>query len=337
VRLSSTILLLLALTASAVVIVTPFSASRSEAQLAGDANCDGIVNPIDAAIILQLDAGIVGSLACPEKADANADGALNSLDALLILQHSAGIIHSLPPSSVPTPTPTGTATLTPSFTHTPTSTVTQTPTPTATQTPAPMVTPTLTASVTLMGTATSTATPSVTRTPTVTLTPTATPTATPEPLLRSPSAYWIECRLAVCNVLYPQIECTSTGPLGSIARFYSVCTAPTWSMACAPGAESFLVCVNGQDGQFTCNLSFPDNALTTLDCNGSVWQGSCTVGLLSETQQAPISCSRTDSGGTELLDCVWTVVSEDCNWQKAMSFSCVSQFANYDVLLTCNH
>lgn len=62
----------------------------------GDANCDGTVNSIDAALTLQFDAGLVSSLACEENADVNEDGAVNSLDAALILQFDAGLIDSLP-------------------------------------------------------------------------------------------------------------------------------------------------------------------------------------------------------------------------------------------------
>jgi hypothetical protein len=59
---------------------------------AGDANCDGEVDPIDAALVLQLDAGLVDSLPCEDNADHNHDGDINSLDAALILQKSAGLL-----------------------------------------------------------------------------------------------------------------------------------------------------------------------------------------------------------------------------------------------------
>ena len=39
--------------------------------LAGDANCDGTVNAIDAAFILQFSAGLIGGLLCVALADAN--------------------------------------------------------------------------------------------------------------------------------------------------------------------------------------------------------------------------------------------------------------------------
>ena len=61
----------------------------------GDVNCDGNVNSIDAALILQLDAGLIDSLTCQQNADANGDGNINSIDAALILQLDAGLIASL--------------------------------------------------------------------------------------------------------------------------------------------------------------------------------------------------------------------------------------------------
>ncbi|MCI0890777.1 MAG: proprotein convertase P-domain-containing protein [Chloroflexi bacterium] len=65
--------------------------------LVGDVNCDGRVNSIDAALTLQLSAGLVSSLACQGAADANLDGAINAIDAALILQLGAGLIGQLPP------------------------------------------------------------------------------------------------------------------------------------------------------------------------------------------------------------------------------------------------
>lgn len=63
----------------------------------GDANCSGGVDSIDAALVLQLTAGLVGSLPCQENADGNADGTTNAIDATLILQFSASLVQSLPP------------------------------------------------------------------------------------------------------------------------------------------------------------------------------------------------------------------------------------------------
>ncbi|MEX0786384.1 MAG: dockerin type I repeat-containing protein [Dehalococcoidia bacterium] len=58
----------------------------------GDANCDGIVNSIDAALVLQLVAGLLGSLACEQAADVNDSGNVDAIDAALILQIDAGLL-----------------------------------------------------------------------------------------------------------------------------------------------------------------------------------------------------------------------------------------------------
>ncbi|MCI0856341.1 MAG: redoxin domain-containing protein [Chloroflexi bacterium] len=63
--------------------------------LSGDVNCDGSVSAIDAALVLQSDAGLIGSLPCPESGDVNQDGSINALDATLILQFVAGLLGAL--------------------------------------------------------------------------------------------------------------------------------------------------------------------------------------------------------------------------------------------------
>lgn len=63
----------------------------------GDANCDETVNALDAALILQLSAGLISELPCPAGGDTNVDGVMNPLDAVLVLQFSAGLLDHLPP------------------------------------------------------------------------------------------------------------------------------------------------------------------------------------------------------------------------------------------------
>jgi len=74
---------------------TPVSVLQMKGAQPGDANCDGNVNSIDAALVLQYSAGLIDSLACQEAADANHSGSVNAIDAALILQYVAGLIASL--------------------------------------------------------------------------------------------------------------------------------------------------------------------------------------------------------------------------------------------------
>jgi len=64
--------------------------------LFGDTNCDGSVNSIDATLILQLVAGLLGSLNCEAGADVNLSGDVNSIDATILLQFVAGLLNGLP-------------------------------------------------------------------------------------------------------------------------------------------------------------------------------------------------------------------------------------------------
>jgi hypothetical protein len=63
----------------------------SDPKSAGDANCDGVVNAVDASLVLQFTAGLIHSLTCDD-ADFDHNGQINALDAALILQTDAGLI-----------------------------------------------------------------------------------------------------------------------------------------------------------------------------------------------------------------------------------------------------
>ena len=71
------------------------SANGLASQVGSDVMADG-GNAIDAAIILQYSAGLIGSFLCPQNADVNHSGGINAVDAQLILQLDAGLIGSLP-------------------------------------------------------------------------------------------------------------------------------------------------------------------------------------------------------------------------------------------------
>jgi hypothetical protein len=63
---------------------------------AGDANCDGHRNSIDASLILQLTAGLIDELPCDSGADADANGEIDTRDAALVLQFVAGLLDEFP-------------------------------------------------------------------------------------------------------------------------------------------------------------------------------------------------------------------------------------------------
>lgn len=128
------VVLSLALVLIAAAVWNTNQPTSAGAPLYGDASCDGRVNSIDAAVVLQYSAGILQSLGCPANADVNGDGRANSLDSALILQYAAGLIAYLGPPIGPTPTNT----LVPTTTNTPVSTATPT---LATATPPPSATP----------------------------------------------------------------------------------------------------------------------------------------------------------------------------------------------------
>ena len=65
--------------------------SPTPARLTGDVNGDGVVNAIDAALLLQENAGLIASVPHPENGDVNGDGERNAIDAALVLQADAGL------------------------------------------------------------------------------------------------------------------------------------------------------------------------------------------------------------------------------------------------------
>jgi hypothetical protein len=70
------------------------TASELPAPPPGDADCSGNVTSVDAALVLQFDAGVIDILTftCLLVADVNEDSVVNSVDATLILQFVAGLI-----------------------------------------------------------------------------------------------------------------------------------------------------------------------------------------------------------------------------------------------------
>jgi hypothetical protein len=64
----------------------------------GDVDCSGAPNAIDAAIILQREAGRIASLPCPQNGDVNGDGDADAIDAALVLQAAAGLADLPPPT-----------------------------------------------------------------------------------------------------------------------------------------------------------------------------------------------------------------------------------------------
>ena len=57
----------------------------------GDVNCDREIDSIDAALVLQFNAGLITSVACPRVADVNQDDKVDSRDAAIILQIEAAL------------------------------------------------------------------------------------------------------------------------------------------------------------------------------------------------------------------------------------------------------
>jgi len=84
-------------------LVSPAHAQKG----CGDVDKSGATDSVDAAIILQLDAGLYDpGLILLNMWDPYDDNVIDSRDALLVLQYDAGIIDDLPDCYGPSPTPT---------------------------------------------------------------------------------------------------------------------------------------------------------------------------------------------------------------------------------------
>ncbi|MCH8162125.1 MAG: dockerin type I repeat-containing protein [Chloroflexi bacterium] len=105
-RIAVTAAILIAVALVLAILPSPKAedASAGGPTFVGDVNCDGTANSIDAALILQFDAGLIPSLACIQDADVNEDGFINAIDAALLIQFCVCPLESLPPWE---PTPAG--------------------------------------------------------------------------------------------------------------------------------------------------------------------------------------------------------------------------------------
>jgi alpha-tubulin suppressor-like RCC1 family protein len=66
----------------------------------GDVDCNVLVNPVDAALVLQREAVLIDTLGCPQQSDVNLDNRTNAVDAAITLQYTAGLVDVLPPQAV---------------------------------------------------------------------------------------------------------------------------------------------------------------------------------------------------------------------------------------------
>ncbi len=65
--------------ASEIALINALMCSVAVATLVrpiGDADCDGTVNAVDAALVLQFGAGLLSSLLCQQNGDVNHDGSI---------------------------------------------------------------------------------------------------------------------------------------------------------------------------------------------------------------------------------------------------------------------
>jgi len=80
-------------TATPTVTDTPLpTATPTPAKLCGDVNLDGVVDSVDAALILQLRAGFISAVPNASNSDTNNSGSITAEDAGLILQVTVGFI-----------------------------------------------------------------------------------------------------------------------------------------------------------------------------------------------------------------------------------------------------
>lgn len=288
------------------------------AAVAGDVNCDGHADPVDATLVLQLEAGLIDVLPCAAEADVSGDGIVTVVDATLILQFAAGLIDGFPAPGI-TPTRPPSATLT----RTPTRTLTLTPTPTLTPalaataiaSPTAAPTPTLAEAPTTAPTDTPTAAPTASPPTAATATPSPTLTATPttDPLTRRPRAYWLPCvggASCAAPVLYPEVTCQT-------ANGYRNCVSPDWNMNCQIfNATDSVDCLDS-DGTASCDAL---RYTTSSWCVGAVWYGGCI-----EHGNAPpyyVHCWRADTLGSEVVNCNVANNKWNCAWND-VAFSCI--------------
>lgn len=71
----------------------------------GDVDCNGIANSVDAAVLLQFVAELLGELGCSQSADLSEYNRVSAIDAALILQYSAGLLDQLATAQGPDPAP----------------------------------------------------------------------------------------------------------------------------------------------------------------------------------------------------------------------------------------
>lgn len=82
-------------TPSPTITPSPTPTRTPRPYLLGDPTCDGAINSVDAAVVLQFAGGLANAIVCPLNADVNGDSIVNAVDAALILQVTAGLLDRL--------------------------------------------------------------------------------------------------------------------------------------------------------------------------------------------------------------------------------------------------